>query len=128
MKFNHLMNSHFQASGCRLLGEGFDVHRERQVRIYALPGYTDVIGLTDGTDAWIAPAIVGTYFGVDLNEQVRRLQAGQPLLEPGARSTPKRKRVVLDEEEPAPRPTGRARIAVEVDEEPKPRRTRHELV
>jgi hypothetical protein len=52
--YKHYMNSNY--AGCRLLAETYDRHRNRDVRIYALPGLVDVVGITDGVDKWIAPA------------------------------------------------------------------------
>jgi len=54
MRFNHFFANHF--AGCRLLVTGRDKHRDREVKVYALPGEFDIVGITDTIDAWIAPA------------------------------------------------------------------------
>lgn len=76
MSYKHFLNSHW--SGCRLLAETHDHCRRRPVKLYAVPGNFDYVGVTDGTDAWVAPANVqGGVFGVDVRELLRRLQAGE---------------------------------------------------
>lgn len=123
-RFNTYMNTHFRASGCRLIARAVDKCRERRVEIFAMPGHYDVVGVTDGTDAWVAPASAGLFFHTatgDCSDIMRRLQAGEEL--PPVPDFPtKRARVSLEDDEPAPRPK-RSRVQVEEDE-PTPRRTR----
>lgn len=52
--YKHYMNTNY--AGCRLLAEAYDHCRARNVRLFALPGRIDVVGVTDGVDKWIAPA------------------------------------------------------------------------
>lgn len=75
--FNHYMNNHF--GSCRLLVTGYDLCRNRDVKAYVIPGRADCIGLTDGTDAWIAPLTAGSsiFHGVDLRKLVGSLFAGE---------------------------------------------------
>lgn len=54
MKYNHYFANHF--GSCRVLCTGRDEHRQRDVRVFMLPGEFDVVGISDGVDAWIAPA------------------------------------------------------------------------
>lgn len=82
MKFNAFMLSHFKTAGCRLIARAHDECRNRDVTLYALPGYWDVVGVSDGTDAWIAPASAGLFFKTatgDCADLLRRLRAGDPL-------------------------------------------------
>jgi hypothetical protein len=54
-KYNSYMNHQF--GSCRLLATAHDEHRDRPVRLYMLPGIFDIVGITDGTDSWLAPVI-----------------------------------------------------------------------
>lgn len=54
MKYNHLFDSRF--SGCLHLASYHDPHRNRNVKIFMIPGDHEVVGVSDGVDAWIAPA------------------------------------------------------------------------
>lgn len=117
MRFNHYLASHFKSAGCQLIARAYDDCRSRQVELHRMPGEWDVVGVTDGTDAWIAPTAASPFFRTatgDVADIMRRLRAGDPLPpvpEPGA---PKRQRRRLDAE-PAPEP------------EPQPRRSRVRL-
>ena len=95
--FNQYLNAHFQQGECRLIANAYDDCRNREVRLYALPGHWDVVGVTDGTDAWIAPAIAAPFFRTatgNVAEIMRRLQHGEePLPVPAA----PRRRAYIDE-------------------------------
>lgn len=52
-RFNNYFTSGF--SGCKLVATGYDPHRERDVRMFLIPGHIDVLGVTDTVDSWIAP-------------------------------------------------------------------------
>lgn len=52
-RFNQYFVSGF--SGCKLVATGFDPHRERDVRMFLMPGITDCLGVTDTVDSWVAP-------------------------------------------------------------------------
>lgn len=124
-KFTSYLNVHFRGLGCRLIARAFDEHRGRRVDISAIPGYWDIVGVSDGTDAWIAPATAGLFFKTasgDCAEIMRRLQAGEELPPIPDAPAPKRQRLALDEEEPQPRPR-KPRVALET-EDITPRRTR----
>jgi len=74
-RFNTYMNSHF--SGCRLLGEGEDLHRNRHVKLYVIPGHVDVVGVSDGVDSWLAPANNGIdYFTIPVTRLMREISDG----------------------------------------------------
>lgn len=53
MKYNHLFNTHF--SGCLHIAGYHDPHRNRNVKIFMVPGDHSVVGICDGVDAWVAP-------------------------------------------------------------------------
>lgn len=83
-RYNNYFASHF--SSCRLLKVGRDPHRGRDVKIYAIPGEFDVVGISDGTDSWVAP--VATGFLEDVRKMLVRIQAGEdvkPLVSAGRR-------------------------------------------
>lgn len=127
-KFTAFMNSHFASSGCRLIARAHDKCRNRNVSIYALPGYWDCVGVSDGTDAWIAPASAGLFFGTatgDCADLMRRLQAGEelpPIPDPPPNAL-RRPRIALLDEEPR-----RARVIPVDDDITTPRRTRRALL
>lgn len=81
MRYNHHFANHF--GSCLLLAHARDPHRERDVQLRMLPGEFEVVGVTDGTDAWIAP-VAGDPFGVGIKrilDGVRegRMPSPQPL-------------------------------------------------
>jgi hypothetical protein len=117
--FTPYLNTHFRSGGCRLIARAYDKCRERRVQLYAIPGHYDCVGVSDGTDAWVAPASAGLFFGTssgDCADIMRRLQAGEPL--PPIPDWP----ADVREEEPAPRPRAQRRVALEEAEEITPRR------
>lgn len=59
MSFKHHINSHF--SGCVCLAQTRDECRDRTVHVYALPGEFDLVGVSDGTDAWVAPVVADPF-------------------------------------------------------------------
>lgn len=98
--FNHYMNSGF--AGCKLLAHAHDNHRNREVRIYMIPGEVECVGVTDTVDRWIAP-VAAEPFSLPLGQVLKDLfdgkkldlpiMAGQKrprkrLLEPGDGDTP----------------------------------------
>jgi hypothetical protein len=103
-RFNQYMNNGF--SGCRLLAYARDNCRHRDVRIYQVPGFVEEVGVTDGTDSWIAPVIADP-FSVNIRQIMRDLFDGKPIpapIKPGPKSArikllppepTKAKRVVL---------------------------------
>lgn len=117
-RFNQYMNSHF--SGCRLLARALDDCRNRRVTIHQIPGFWDVVGVTDGTDAWIAPAAAAPYFKTatgDVADIMRRLAAGEDV-GPVPDAPPVRQRRALVTEQPAE----------QQQDQPLPRRTRRAIV
>lgn len=58
-RYNQHMNNHF--SGCRLLAKAYDPYRFRNVELRLIPGEFDVIGITDGVDAWVSPTCIDPF-------------------------------------------------------------------
>ena len=54
-RFNNLMSSHF--NGCPFLCSAPDLGRNRTMRFYALPDEQSLVGMSDGTDAFIVPVV-----------------------------------------------------------------------
>lgn len=112
-RFNQYMNNHFR--GCTLLAEAYDNCRHRDVKLHAMPGQLECVGVSDGTDAWIAP-VSASLFSVNIERQMQDMNAGKlvvirrpgvpvarrPLLIAEAQPTPRR-RVVLADAEVQPR-------------------------
>lgn len=108
MNFKSYLNSHF--SGCRLLAETYDTHRSRNVKVFMLPGEFQVVGVSDGVDAWVAPTIINP-FSCDVVgllkriasgetvEVVRNTPTGRPVTQPALQELPRRRR--LNTEAPA---------------------------
>lgn len=100
-KFNRYMESHF--AGCRQLAKTRDVFRERDVQVFMIPGDFEMVGVTDGTDAWVAPVIADP-FRVNVARILRDIRDGKdPVLEVSQR------RRVLQRPEPPPPTEVRAR-------------------
>lgn len=119
--FKDYINRHFD--GCRLLAHARDEHRNRDVRVFALPGHFDVVGVTDGTDAWVAPVICDP-FSVKVSQLLADLRAGVDVPVAG-KPLGHRQRVRIQPDPPAPRP--RIRICAQPEttpqsEEPRSRR------
>ena len=97
-RFNTYINTHF--SSCRVIARAFDDCRGREVTLHQIPGHWDAVGVTDGTDAWVAPAAAAPFFRTatgNVAEILRRLQAGEPLPEIPDAPPRKRQRVRLDD-------------------------------
>lgn len=125
-RFNQYMNAHF--AGCRLLARARDECRNRDVSLFQVPGHWDVVGVTDGTDSWIAPTSAGPFFKTatgDVADIMRRLQAGEEL-PPPPDAPRKRARLVLEDD--APPPPRKPRQRIEEEAQPSPRRARHAFV
>jgi len=121
-RFNTYFNNDFAA--CKLLAEVFDPYRNRQVKVYAVPGHDDAVGVSDGTDKWIAP-VAGDPFRINIRQLIVDVRAGgapyraQP---PGGR-----KKLLLDGPgQPEPPPPTRRKLLV-ADEQPLPIRRRNVL-
>lgn len=122
--WKHYMNSGY--AGCQLLAYARDHVRMRDVRIYKIPGEFDDVGITDGTDTWIAP-VKADVFSVNVKRLMDDIAAGkqipkpeplvqsrrrQLLVEEPPQDAPKRsRRALLDQPEPTPSFTQGARRA-----------------
>lgn len=79
MRFNEFFKNHW--AGCRLLANARDEHRNRDVRIYQVPGEFDFVGVSDGVDAWIAPTSINP-FSVDVRKLLGEIRAGNTVAAP----------------------------------------------
>ena len=89
-RFNEYFKNHWE--GCRLLAEARDNHRNRDVRIYMVPGEFDIVGVSDGTDAWVAPVAIDP-FSVSVKRILEDIRAGK---DPRAVIAPKRRRIAQE--------------------------------
>lgn len=110
--FKHYMNSRF--SGCRLLANAYDQHRNREVKVFLIPGEFECVGVCDTVDCWIAP-VIAEPFSLPIGSVIKDILDGKkvvlPINAPGSR---KRARSVLLEPgdgdtPPAPEETPRRR-------------------
>lgn len=106
MNVKNLINSHF--STCRLLAEAYDPYRKREVKLYALPGEFSYVGVSDSTDAWVAPASA-SIFSVDVVRLLDKIRAGEDPRPVVARL---RVRVPVTEAQEQPQTTARSRVRV----------------
>lgn len=68
------MANHF--GSCLVLAHARDNCRQRDVKICAIPGEVEAVGITDGTDAWIAP-VTADCFSVNVRRLMDDLHAGK---------------------------------------------------
>lgn len=73
-RYNTYLTDHFR--GCKLLAETFDPYRKRQVKLYQIPNYWDVVGVSDGAESWIAP-VAGDPLRVNIERILRDIQEGK---------------------------------------------------
>jgi hypothetical protein len=113
VRFNNYMANHF--SSCTLIARAYDKCRNRDVTLHAIPGHWDVVGVSDGVDAWVAPAVPGLFSGTatsDVHDIIRRMKIGEP--PPALPSTARPQRVRLDEDDIKPRPVANGRQRVRI--------------
>lgn len=98
-KYNRDFANHF---GSRMiLARARDNHRDRDVTLHLISDDHSVVGVTDGTDAWIAP-VVGRPFDVDVVRILEDLRKGKM---PELQNSPKhRRRAVLSSSQSAEEP------------------------
>lgn len=102
MRFKELQNSKF--SGCTLLHQGVDPHRNRPAKYYALPGEFGLLGYSDDTDTFIIP--VSVYVPRQATEALNAIREGRYVarhvpVDTAQRPT-RQRRVFNDDLEPAP--------------------------
>lgn len=90
-RYNAHFANHF--GGCMLLALARDPHRNRDVQLRMLPGEFDHVGVTDGTDAWIAP-VAGDPFGVGIKRILDGVREGR-MPAPHAPMTRKPRRTLI---------------------------------
>lgn len=73
MRYNRHFENHF--GSCVLLAKTHDPYRDRDVQLRLIPGEFDVVGVTDGTDAWVAP-VSGDPFSLGISRIIESVRAG----------------------------------------------------
>lgn len=99
MKYNRYFANHFR--DCRLLVTGHDPHRQRQVEVRLIPGEWDVVGVSDGIDAWVAPVVVASPLFDKARVVMADIRAGKD-----PKPMEARRRVLIQDEDQTS-PTGR---------------------
>lgn len=89
-----------------LLANARDEHRDRDVRLYLMPGEFDTVGVTDGTDAWVAPVIADP-FSVNIARLMQDVRDGK-IIKPNEASRKRHRILILP---PDPEPRARVKIA-----------------
>lgn len=79
MNYKNRINSGF--AGCTLLAYAHDHCRNREVKLYLLPETDEVVGVDDGTDRWVAPA-VASLFSVNVTRIIQDLRDGKGIPSP----------------------------------------------
>ncbi len=125
-RYNEMMNNHF--SSCPLLAKAYDPYRERDVQIRMIPGDFSIVGITDGTDAWICPTCIDP-FGINLEKILDGIRNGGPAPKVDLRVTPRHRipdevvaKLHAELAEQGLTPTGRVRIEHQPELQQLPRR------
>lgn len=105
--FGDYVRSNFSA--CRHIADARDQHRERDVRIYMMPGEFDHVGVHDGTDSWIAPVIADP-FSIDIKRTLQDIREGKPVSK-----HPKRHKLSVELLATTPTPSRRIRNVLRTD-------------
>lgn len=111
MRFNRYFVSNW--AGCLLLAKTQDVYRGREVSVYKIPGEVEFVGVSDGTDCWVAP-VSANPFSVNVARLLADVDAGKfkglSVEEPATSPTPGRRRLTKPEA-PQAQNQGRRRLA-----------------
>jgi hypothetical protein len=93
--FKHWMSVKFE--GCRHIASTHDPYRKRDVKVFAMPGDFELVGISDGTDSWIAPVSANPFVsqGIDVKKLLSQLREGT-LVAP-ADSSRTRHRIIIDQ-------------------------------
>jgi hypothetical protein len=121
-RFNSYFANDF--ASCRLLAYARDPHRERDVRIYLMPGDIENVGVTDGVDKWICPVICNP-FSVNIIQLVKDIQSGVviPKPEPPGSQGKGARRRLFNHDVPTPQPAARRAILAPLEQtQPRSRR------
>lgn len=108
-RYKHHFENHF--ASCILLAYARDPYRNRDVQLRALPGEFDHVGVSDGTDSWIAP-VAGDPMRVGVARILENLRLGI-MPKPEKPVQGRRQRAHLIEQPPAPTPRPRRHLLVE---------------
>lgn len=93
-------------ASCRLLATARDVHRNRDVKVFMLPGDFDAVGVSDGVDVWIAPTTINP-FSVDVRKLLGEIRAGG---DPAAVTASPRRKLVVPQPEVTTTPRRRLHV------------------
>lgn len=121
--------SHRFGTGCTLVAMARDEHRNREIKLYHMPGNFEYVGVNDGVDVWICP-VNADPFGANTPRLFEDIRTGKRL-DPPSLAPKKRERKVasLQMQLPlvAPQPTSRERrkpVLVAPSPIPQPTRSR----
>lgn len=119
MRFNQYFANHF--GGCLLLTTTYDPHRQRKVELRMIPGEFTFVGVTDGTDCWIAP-VISDPFSAGVGRILEGIKNGKM---PGQQRPQRHTVYVAPEELPqeAPQKTRRAVVVAPEGQSPTPAET-----
>jgi hypothetical protein len=112
--FKYWMGSKFE--GCIHIASTHDPYRNRDVKVFAMPGDFELVGISDGVDCWICPVSANPFirFGVDVKALLGTLRDGT-FRGPALAGTLQRRRII--DQQPPER-----RVIAEVQQQPARRR------
>lgn len=105
---------------CRHVANARDPHRERDVKLFHIPGDFTVVGISDGTDNWISPITVDP-FSVGIARIFDDIRAGKSV---EVTTLSRRRNRIEPQMQLDLSPAPRTRVRVEV---PQPTRTRNRV-
>lgn len=94
--FKYWINNRFE--GCVHIATTHDPYRNRDVKVYAMPGDFELVGISDGVDCWVAPVSANPFirFGVDVKKLLGLLREGT-FKGPANAGTLERRRIISQE-------------------------------
>lgn len=99
-------------SGCQRLAYARDHVRSRDVSIWLVPGERADVGISDGTDAWIAP-VSADCFSVNVARLIADLEAGRGIPKPVPLANTGRRQLILSADQPSEAPAAPRRRLLE---------------
>lgn len=111
MSYKHHLTNHW--AGCRLLAKTRDNCRNRDVQLFLIPGDFDYVGVTDGTDAWVAPSHVPSIFGVDVKPLLDQIRKGVDVRPVENMSRARVRLAPIEEPKVQPQENNRARVRLQ---------------